>query len=290
MKIMPLKKYLCLSFSLIWLQAYAAEVAVPAYLQGVAPDAQALKGHHYVYQVQGKLSPQVIHPRHAGSKTIEALVNSLFFSYINNDKALFLSLHAPIAQQELSRLSASKFNAVWTFMQRLKSPRIDFYFHHQQGVVIGLKSMDNVLPELLYAVKVGEEWKIDLLKIDKSDERFTNISLYLTYRPFEVKPVKLLKGLKKGDVDLSLKMQTQYPWINLLKKVAGKWEMKTFLQDNAVGKYRLDDLDPAQGMIKVEFRPDHFRSDEAHEILILESTFPLTSYPLEFFPEGQVHY
>jgi hypothetical protein len=290
MKAPKFKKLLFICFNLCFQHAFATDVRVPVYLQGVVEDSTHLSDHDYVYKVQGSLTQKPIKAQKQGQASIEDLISTLVFAYQQNDKSLFLSLHGQSARDFLQKLPPAQFEENWKAFSRVKNPVIDYYFDHGPGFVVAWRHDSSSRAEILFARKDNGNYQIEQLRATREDKRFTNLSFYFTYRPLEVQAPEILKMFKPGDKQLELELKTTLPLIYFLSKENASWSVKTYTKDNELEKFILEDQDPRTGYLKLQFAKEQFDPGKKHEILILESTFPLSSYPIQKKSSGQLKY
>ena len=142
--------------------------------------------------------------------------------------------------------------------------------------------------DLMFAKSVNGSMKLVQFNAKADDFRFLNISYYLTYPEFKFQKAKIIKNINPKMNDYLLEVEAKYPFLIFLKKQDGKWYKRTYLKDNIKDKYQFSDLDPRVGFFKIPFSAENFAADQDHEILIVESTYPIATLPFNFSEEGQV--
>lgn len=274
----------------ISLNTFATEVKVPAFMNGVTPDPKAKKGEFYTYKINGRFEPYLVTPKKTSNESVEDLVNSLYYSYEKNDRNFFFSLFSPDAVASLKALPANEFEGMWKAYSGRKETRIDFYHDHGNGVIIGVRGKGEKNPDLQFARKIGKSWVFDKLKLEENDPKTNNVGLYVTFLPMKQNKASLLTTFKRDDKFKILEAQVSEPYLALVMKTKDRWELVGQIKDNNIEYSAWPDLNQSPGIIKVEVTDFYVPADERAELLVIESSYPITYYPLSLEQTPQFIY
>jgi hypothetical protein len=281
--------YICLFVAIYSFHqtAFGVEVKLPIYVDGVKEDTSALQGEYFVYEVRGRLDEMIgTIKRQEKNDKIEHLMSNLWWAYKNKDKNLFQSLFSQKAKYELQKIPQSTFDIRFDQFSKVTAPIIEFYFEHSNGYVLKWKDKSSDLSEVLYVQRDKENYLFSSLKLTSEDKRFHNIATFLSYKKFNFSKAHLTKLPSNDDLTVNIKSKNTY--ITFLKKNGQRWERRLFLKNNSINQYLLDDLDPSIEVVRIEFKQGLFEPNIQHEILVIESNFPLSFLPLSFTDEPQV--
>tara|TARA_Y100000780_G_scaffold232581_2_gene267401 strand:- start:14917 stop:15786 length:870 start_codon:yes stop_codon:yes gene_type:complete len=285
MKIKILSILPFLFFSLNFVSAKELkEIKVPSFMDGVKKDPSQ-QDVYYSYDGGVVVNKTVNELKKGG---IEGFVKKLFLTYQSKDEKAFKTLFTEKALAQMESLGKSVIEKEWKTLTAAKNAYLRSYFNYKGGVVVSWKV--GGVPRGLYLIKQGESYKIDSFSAESEDASFHNRSLFFTYLPNKELPAKVLKSFSLSDsvYQLVIKTSKERPLLHILKKEKGVWKTKVLLKDNSVGKGRFDDLDPKDGVIKIKFSKTDFTQDIEHELLVLQSNFPLKRYPLEKAQSGNL--
>lgn len=282
--------FLWTSIVLLSLGLKAEVIKLPIYLDGASPDEANRRGEFYVYDVKGKLKPTVIVPqRFERPATIEQLIASVIYSYQQGDVKLFKSLFDSQTQKKLNEIDEKTFSERFTSFKTISECKLLSYFFHNGGHVAQWKeTKDKGKSDLVFIKEESKVFKFSGFSAKKEDFRFTNISYFLTFPEFKYQKAALIDSIDPGKKDLSLTIKNTYEYVTFFKKIDNRWLKRTVLKDNISGKYQFNDLDPNIGSVKIEFQEQNFTPNTEHDILVVESTFPIAYLPLNFSSSGQI--
>jgi len=276
---------LFISFSL-----QAERIKVPIYLDGVKPDQQNLKNEFYVYDVEGQLKSSDIKPSLVLNPTnVPQLASTLLYAYQQGDEKLFKNLFDKETLTIINQIPAAEFSKRLSDFKNLGDCVLVFYFANKNGFVFRWKEKkESGKMDIMFAKSVDGFMKLKQFNATADDLRFLNISYYLTYPEFKFQKAKIIKNIDPKKNDYLLEIEAKYPFIIFLKKQDGRWYKRTYLKDNVKDKYQFSDIDPRIGRLKIPFAAENFAAGEDHEILIVESTYPITFLPFNFAEDGQI--
>ena len=269
------------------LLASVIEVKVPVYMAGVEKDTSALKGENYVYKLEGMFSPQIITAQSEKNRTIEELINSLYYAYTTNDKKLFRTLFTREALKSIDDMSPERFEKRWTQYSSKKNTQIEFYFSYRNGFVLGLKAPDDKIFNIQFAIKSKGQWLFERFEVNGKDPRYNNISLWLTFRPLNISKASLLQTFKIKDENKFIEAQIKNHTLTFLVKGKESWEMIGQVRDNDKEFSTWPDLNSNLDLIKVRLEEGVIDPKIKNEILVLDSNFPISFYPLNLEKSGQ---
>lgn len=287
---MKFGKLVLLCSFFITFKSLATELKVPAFMNGVLADKKVLKGDFFVYDVGGKFEPSSITPAKTSNQTVEELLSSLYYAYSNNDRDHFFKLFSPDALKQLKSLPADQFDGMWKAYSSRKEPILLFYHDHKNGVLIGVKGKGEKNPDIQFARKIGSSWVFDKAAIDDNDPRTNNVGLYVTYLPMIASKASLLTTFKRDDKSKILEAQVTQPYLALLTKTKDRWELIGQVKDNDAEYSAWPDTNPNPGLIKIQVELEVTESNSNAEILVIESSYPLSYFPLSLEVNGQFTY
>jgi len=279
--------HLALVLSVFLITKALAEIKVPAFMNGVVPDKKAKKGEFFVYDVKGRFNPSRIVPKKNANQTLEDLLSSLYYAYSKNDKNFFFTLFSPDALASLKALSSGDFEKIWKTYSKSKEPVMLFYHNHNDGMIIGVRGKGEKNPEIQFARDLKGKWIFDKLKLNYDNPKTNNVGLWMTYLPMKENKASLLTTFKRGDKLKIIEAQVTLPFLALLLKTKDKWQLVGQIKDNNSDYSAWPDLNPAEGMIKINISDFDHPSEKIGEILVIESSYPLTYYPLSLESKGQ---
>lgn len=277
-----------LLFLVFTFQAFALEMKIPHFLTGLKPDKGVKKaGDFYIYDVEGKTGPISITEAKTSNKTIEELVGSLQYSYKTNDQALFKSLFTPEAMKMISSMPKEAFEQRWNASKARKDVYIDFYYKHEKGFLVGIRSTKDTAFNLQYVVQRGNSWLFDEFEMNFENPKTNNIGLWFTYQPLSFEKASLLQSFSMKDTKRILEAQVKLPTITIFKKTKERWEFLGQIKDNDDKYSSFPDLNKAVGMIRIDVSAN-FEVQMGDEILVMESNFPMNFFPLSLMAQGQL--
>ena len=174
-------------------------------------------------------------------------------------------------------MSKDEFEIEWKKLGTLQKPYLKYIFQHQDGFLLNWSAENFTSSRALFIKKIDNEFKITEKVITKDETSLQDITLYLEYAPLIYKQPKILKSFKsvQNEMTLILKLSPKNQWIHIFKKEDHKWKLIIALKDNDQDNFSFADNDNKEGIIQIIFRPEHFTKDLTHELLILESNFPM---------------
>ncbi len=282
-----MKSLITLFYLVISINTFAAEIKVPTFMVGVKEDKSALKGSYYVYQADAMLVPKDIVAAKTKNSSIEELVSSLQYAYEKNDRDLFFSLFTPATVTEIKKMPPAAFEQNWKAYAGKKNTKLQFYHSHRNGFLIGLKAPGEKSFNIQYVIKSSGQFFFDRFEVDEKDLRYHNIGMYVTYSPMKIAPASLLQTFKSEDENKMLQVQLTEPYIAVLKKTKDGWNLIGQTKDNDSEFSTWPDLDKATGVIRINVEGIGIDPNNKPEILVLESSFPISGYPLNLAPKGQ---
>lgn len=175
-------------------------------------------------------------------------------------------------------------------MSKVKDHYIDHYFIKNGGYFVSWNGKGLPTPRGLYLKKFKNTLKISEFSTTQKDREFQNIETYFQHRPLPIKKVSPTQSfsLKDPSYQLAFDVSKERPWIFLFKKENKMWVPKVALRDDMKEKLRFDDSDPSPGKILVKFKKVHFTQGINHEILVINSNFPMGPFPTRIFPHGNL--
>lgn len=261
---------------------------VPHFMAGVKPDQRATKsGDFYIYNVDGKKGPIKVSEAKTPNSSIEELISTLLFSYKTNDQTLFKSLFTPQAMKMISSMPKEAFDQQWRASSSRKDVYIDFYYKHLKGYLIGLRSTQDKAFNLQYAVKNGTRWIFDEFEMDFENATTNNIGLWFTHNPPTFEKTSLIKSFSIKDPKKILEVQLKMSYLAIFKKTKERWQFLAQMKDNDEKYSSFPDLNKADGMIRIDVS-ENFEVKSGDEILVMESNFPMTFFPLSLAEQGQL--
>ncbi|MCO4753675.1 MAG: hypothetical protein KC478_04300 [Bacteriovoracaceae bacterium] len=282
MKVTKIHILLFLFFSASCFSVEFETIELPVFMSGVKDDISQ-SGNYYTYPGGVHLNKT---PDPGSDDEVEAFVANLWKIYRSDDLQSFKALFTAKARLKLKSLGDEVIKREWDILAKQKQSLIKSYFKIKDGIVTSW--MAGTIPRGLFLKRVGSDLKIDEFEADSDDVGFHNRSLYFTYLPKKEKAAKIVKKFKLSDKDYNLVVETKQTYLHLFKKENGKWEPKVVIKDNDVGKGRFDDNNPKKGIISLNFEREHFTQGVEHELLVLQSNFPMAYYPLSLAPSGNL--
>lgn len=286
---MSFGKYLvlCMIFAQ---QVLAVEVKVPVYLTGAMEDPKARKGDFYVYNVEGNFVPQAVTPQKTSNESIEALVSSMIYSYEKNDRTFFFTLFSKEAAAKIKSMPKEEFESMWKVNTAQKNLSIQFFHEINNGMLIGLKSPGHKTLQIHFARKFGKAWAFDKLVMDDNDPKTNNVGLWVSFLPMKINKASLVQTFSRKDKFNILEAQVSEPFVSVLYKTKGRWEVLGQVKDNEDDYSSWPDLNKNKGMVKMDLENFDTTNPDKTEILVLESSFPISFYPLSAEASGQFTY
>ena len=284
------KTFLKTSLLFVSLGLKAEVIKLPIFLDGASPDVANQKGEFYVYDIKGKLKPSPIIPqKFEKPSTIEQLIASVIYSYQQGDVNLFKSLFDTQTQKKLEEMGEKIFLERFSSFKNISNCTLESYFFHEGGFVAHWKeAKDMGKSDLVFIKQESNIFKFSGFASKKEYYRFLNISYYLTFPDFKYNKATVLDNIDPAKKDFSLTVKNTFQYVTFFKKNDNRWQKRTVLKDNVSGKYQFNDKDPSVGLVKIEFQEQNFTPNTEHEILVVESTFPIAYLPLKYSASGQI--
>jgi hypothetical protein len=270
------------------LSAAAEEIKVPNFMVGVKEDKSASKPPYYVYQVEGMFSIKDVEAKMTKNSSIEELVSTLIYAYQKNDKQLFYSLFTSAALAEIKQMPAEIFDKTWKFYSTKKNIKLHFYHTHRNGFLLGLKAPGDKNFNVQFVIRSAGKFYFERFKVDEFDLRYHNLGMYMTYSPIKVSSASLVESFKAADKERWLQAQISVPYLAVLRKNKDGWFLIGQTKDNDQEYSTWPDTDKAEGIIRINAEGIGVDPKEPTEILVLESSFPITGYPLSLAAKGQI--
>jgi hypothetical protein len=286
MKATKLITLLFLFFSLAPIAIAQETIKVPTHMFGLMDDPSQQGKEFYTYP-GGKILNIKVQADASSKKTISGFINYLWYLYQNDKKEEFKSLFTEKALTKLKELSDQQFLQEWNTIKSQPNPYLKSHFSYKNGHIVNWFA--GKIPRALYLIPSNGTFKIDFFHADKDDIAFHNRSLYFTYAPLKINKAKVVKGFSLKSKDYSISLDTTYKnsRVTIFKK-EDTWDPKVITVDNSVGKFRFDDMNPQENKVKIQFEQSHFTQNKQHELLILESNYPIKEYPLSLAPKGNL--
>lgn len=267
----------------------AFEIKVPVYLDGVS--SQPGDGEFLSYKLKGSENPITVKANYRASiKTVEDFMANLFYLYKNDRKRDFLKQFEPDVRATMRKIPKAEFNATWEVMKKAKDHYIDHYFIKNGGYFVSWNAKNLPNPRGIYLKKGKQGLLIANFQTAQSDRSFQNIETYFQHRPIPIKRAEITKkfSLKDSDYELQFKVSKERPWIFLFKKENKMWVPKVAIKDNLKGKLKFDDMDSSEGKILIKFKKAHFTQGVTHDILAINSNFPMGTFPVSIKPQSNL--
>lgn len=259
---------------------------MPSFMTGVKDDSSQ-SGSYFDYEggvVVNKAISEIDE-----SDEVQKFVAHVWRLYKSDNRKGFKALFTPKAKAKLAELGEKTFNREWSALSSKDNAKINSYFSMNAGVVVNWEV--GGIPRGLFLKKDSKnKLKVDVFAATSDDIAFHNRSLYFTYLPGQEKKAQIQKSfsLRDSDYTLSVKVESETPYVHIFKKEGERWEAKVSLRDNAVAKGRFDDSDARAGVVAIKFEKEHFTQDREHELLVLQSDFPMAYYPFELARDGNL--
>jgi hypothetical protein len=280
---------LCILFHVSASHSADFEIKVPIYLDGV--NTEGLDQEFVSYKLKGQSSPKKLKANYRSQiKTVEDFMSNLFYVYKNDRKKDFLKLFMPDIRKTIRQIPKSEFNDTWKVMSNAKNHYIDHYFQKNGGYFVSWNAEGIPTPRGVFLKKGKKGLQIANFITAKSDRAFQNIETYFQHRPLPIVRAEATKtfSLKDPNYELAFKTTKERPWIFLFKKEDKTWMPKVAIKDNFVGKLKFDDADPKEGRVLIKFKNIHFTKGVTHEILAINSNFPMGPFPVSIRPDANL--
>ncbi len=268
--------------------AQAITIKVPSYMEGIYPDSVQKNREDYYYKAEGMFIPKKIKPQFTENKTIEDLTASVIKCYADNQPEKFKALFTPEGLQKATRIGDEAFQSMWKQFKPQEEYVLNWYFKHAGGMIVSWKAVPNKDSTFYFARKIKEKWSLDYFSTDQKDIYFQNVVTYLNFAPLELKQAVLIKDFRLADKEPSLVAQIELPILTVLKKDGADWKVLTWLYDNQEEKVIYKDLEKAKGLVKIIFDKSEFAQNKKDELLIMQSTYPLSFLPGKLVFRGQI--
>lgn len=265
-----------LSFSFL-LNAQEIRLKIPLYLKGVV-NGSGIQGDYLDYKITGRIEPILISGKVTKNKTPEELLSSLIRAYKTADKKLFIDIHTDLAKSKIQKMSKQEFDKNWKFYEVISEVKIDYYFAYEGGIILSWSSPVFKKPQIHFLRKIDGQWLFDAKDFSSKDPFLHNVSLYLTYFPLKVSPVKELTIAKK-EKNLEISFKSDLQDVYLFKREGKRWDSRTKIRDNAKDEFPIDDIDPNPLAFRFVLKPEYFGNDGVTELMALSANFPMSYIP-----------
>ncbi len=249
------------------------EIVIPHFLKGINAKAnQNIKLNVFIGPVD------IIPKNNHLIRKPEELIEKLLFCYKQNLKDQFYDLFEAKTLEKIKSMPTQEFETEWSRLSSFKKPKLQYYFEQDNGILLGWTAENFPITRVLYMEKKAGQYKIKEKLVGKDDEAFQDLSLYFTYAPINFSSPFIEKKFDNTLQNMRIKLrfnQTDNKWIHIFKKEANKWVLSLAIKDNDTENFRFQDLNPQTGIVELEFKPEHFTKGKTHDLLILESNFPM---------------
>lgn len=280
---------LILLFSSFSLFAETLTIKLPIFAEGALEDPAHKIGRFYVYKLNGNFNEYSPEPKkHQKNETSEKFIESLFFAYRENDRSFFYTLLADDSHKALSERTKAEVTEEWNAVRNVKNPIIFYSYDYQGGTLISWGNKELAVKRLIYIKKANGTFLMHKLHVPKNELKFQNIGLYFNYRPQEVSKPHIASSFRLSDPHYNLTIHTEKAkkWVHLFRKEGHFWVPKVSVEDNVQGKYKFDDKNPTERIVEIRFLKSHFTKQKTHNLLILNTNFPVSNIPIKLYPQA----
>lgn len=281
-------KSLLLFIVLIATNSWAEKIKLPISLIGAEEDPKAKIGNFYVYEIEGKISPQILKPNFFNVRdSIEKFVQSQTWCFLHQDENNFLKLIDPENTTMYSK-EGSFIKKEFKRLKDIKEERLESYFKYKEGYIVNVSYMHNGqrINMPFYVVKKGKNFYLTSFTLKQDDIYAHNVALYLTYPHFKIE--KPAFKIETSDSSIKIQGKTPYSIVTFFTREDGKWQFVTNTLDNETSDNFLKDEDKREHFFQTTISKTLMKDPEKYEILILNSEFPLGEASIKDYPEGQI--
>jgi hypothetical protein len=262
-------------------------IEVPLYMNGVVEDPRQ-HGPIYKYKNDGKVLKKEVTASSKKPTDVVSFVSYLMYLYQNNKKAEFKKIFTPKGYETMNAIPKETFEEHWKILSKIKKGIVNFHYPDFGGTIVSWTAGKH--PRALFLKKINGEYKIDHFVAQKDDVEFQNKSYYYTILPNKEEKANVVKSFNLSDANyqLDFKVTKERPYIHIFKKEEGKWKPKVIVKDNGKGKFKFDDVNNKVGEVSIKFEKEHFTQGVKHELLVLQSNYQFSYYPIEMAKEGNL--
>ena len=230
----------------------------------------------YLAKVYQNLEQDLIPIKVSKLESIDGLMSSLVYAYVNQDQELFKSLFDKKSAKQID-FNSEKFKYSFDYLKKIKKPHIKYAFAYEKGYIVSWSAIGLLTDRILFVKKIKKEFKIFDLAIPKDDHFFWNMGLYFKFAPFKVySPMKPKVTKTAGKYKINVKVHEFKNWLYIFSPKSKKNIIA--LSDNFPNNKEFKDYDLNSKAIELKVDAKRLKS-LTPPIYMLEASYQLESFP-----------